>query len=165
MKNLDFLKKYVLPAVTMEENEPHGKNKHHFSAVLPGELSELEHALGKIPVELEDFYTTIGHGKFHIQNATLNNCIFPLKEMELINLKLGEYALDPDLDVYDCFSIGKRLLFFNVMDGIYLFIDKEEKDHKNAIYYFDLKIYDSLTDFIIALDKNPELLTEISKNY
>jgi len=42
-----------------------------------------------------------------------------------------------------------------------LTIEKEDVVGKNAIYYFDKKIANSLKDFLIEFDKNPNLIDEI----
>ena len=165
MNNFQFLTKYIIPSESEAKLSHYNKYIHHFFPIDPAELANAESSLGKLPLELVNFYKSIGYGQFHINNGSQNNSIFSIHDLIEINLKMGEHAMDPDLEIYDCFSIDTRLLFFNVIEGIYLFIDNIEKNDSNAIYYFDLKIFDSLNDFLIAMDINPNLLIEISKNY
>ena len=53
-----------------------------------------------------------------------------------INLRIGDFEYDPDLEIYDEIYNDDKLLFFEVNEGVYLAIDKIEHNEKNAIYYF-----------------------------
>lgn len=78
-----------------------------------------------------------------------------------ITLKEDHYEADPDLEVYDDMYDGDKLLFFEINEGLYLAIDKETKNGKNKIYYFDEVIFDSLESFIKAFLGNQNLLNEL----
>ncbi len=79
-----------------------------------------------------------------------------------VNLKQDIYEYDPDLELYDDIYKGDKALFFEVNEGIYLAMDKDETEGKNAIYYFSHKVADSLEEFLKAFHDSPDLLKSIS---
>lgn len=46
-------------------------------------------------------------------------------------------------------------------EGLYLAIDKNSTNGKNAIYYFEKKIFDSFDDFIEALLVDQDLISNL----
>lgn len=52
------------------------------------------------------------------------------------------------------------LIFFEVNEGVYLALDLNNND-KSPVYYFDFKIADSLTDFLINMVKDTEYYLDL----
>ena len=121
-----------------------------------------EEKLGcKLPDELKDFYQEIGYGFFYKDSGSFNRLLSPLQVAQ-INLREDFYEADPDLDIFDELYNKEKLLFFEVNEGIYLAIDKKEKNKQSAIWLFDKKISDSLENFIIEFTNNPKLIDNLS---
>lgn len=121
-----------------------------------------EEKLGfSLPEELTEFYNKIGYGFFWQKNKdSFDRLLSPLQVAQ-ITLKEAPYEGDPDLEVYDDMYDGDKLLFFEINEGVYLAIDKEAKNGKNKIYYFDTEVFDSLESFINAFLANQNLLNEL----
>ena len=112
----------------------------------------------KLPKELKQFYLEIGYGFFWQKDKrSFDRLLSPL-ELVQINLREDFYEFDPDLEIYD---EDNKLIFLEVNEGLYLTIEKEDIDGKNAIYYFDKKISNSLKGFLIEFDKNASLIDEL----
>lgn len=112
-------------------------------------LIEVEKRI-KIPLELRNFFVNVGYGFFFLQEGSINRLIDPI-DFELINTRKGYYEFAPELEYYE--TNHDKLIFFEVNEGIYLSIKKEDKDGKNAIYYFGNKIAESLKEFLMRFDK------------
>lgn len=133
--------------------------KHNFYTVDTNSVEIAEQKLKfQIPPELKQFYIEIGYG-FFWQNdkRSFDRLLSPL-QLAQINLREDFYEFDPDLDIYD---EQDRLIFFEVNEGLYLTILKDDISGKNGIYFFDKKITSSLEEFVIELDKNHNFIEEI----
>ncbi len=159
MSDFSFLKKYV-----SESFDKGISMKHSFYPVKQSEIEEAEAKLGfLLPKELVSFYNTLGYGFFHNEhNYEFDRILSPLQVAQ-INLKEDFYQHDPSLEYYD-YRLDKKLLFFEVIEGNYLAIDISDDQEKNSIYYSEFKIYDSLSEFVIELDKNPHLIEQIQSS-
>ncbi|HLV91997.1 MAG TPA: SMI1/KNR4 family protein [Aequorivita sp.] len=149
MSEFSFLKKYrfINPASSKEV-----KSKHYFYYVENSHIKDVKEMIN-IPHELLDFWTQIGYGFFHKHEDYSFNRLLGPESFKIINLRQEIYAHDPDLELYDSEEYQNKLIFFEVNEGVYLLIDKEAKDGKNAIYYFDDRIADSLEEFLLRFDK------------
>ncbi len=150
--NLEFLKKYILPSETHSSNEEYKELKHHFFRLGNDEIVLVEDEI-KIPKELKEFFVTIGYGFFFHQNKSSFDRLLDVISFKKVNLRQDYYEFDPDLELYSHNKYQDKLIFFEVNEGVYLLIDKEATDGKNAIYYFDQKIADSLEEFLIKFDR------------
>ncbi len=157
MSNFFFLDKYVLPSEKEVSNPIYSNYKHQLFPIVRGNISEVEKFI-KIPKELMELYTSIGYGFFNVRNKTAFNRLFDAYSFKEINLREDFYEFDPQLDVYEFLYKGDKLLFFEIIEGNYLAIDKNEINGKNEIFHFDKKIADSLEEFLIELDENPNFL-------
>ena len=79
--------------------------------------------------------------------------------MAQINLREDFYEFDPDLEIYD---EEDKLIFFEINEGLYLTILKEDVGGENGIYFFDTKIASSLEEFVIELNKNHNFIEELN---
>lgn len=149
----DLFKQYITNPVQDSKNQ-----KHSLYAVRASSINQAEVAI-KIPNELKRFYQEIGYGFFHNSKGSINRLLSPL-QLKQLNLREDFYEFDPELDSYEESYKGEKLLFFEVNEGVYLAIDKEDAKGKNAIYFFDRKLSDSLEDFLIRFDANLNLLSD-----
>ncbi len=150
------MKKFVKYIVEAKNNKK--ESKHSFYRVSDEQIMLSEKKLNyKLPLELKKFYKTVGYGFFfNSEKNQLNRVLAPLQVAQ-INLREDFYEYDPDLEIYD---EDDKLIFMEINESVYLTISKDEKQGKNAIYYFDEKIADSLEEFFNEFDKNPKLLNK-----
>lgn len=142
----NFLKKYI---IKIEDKS--NTLKHNLYTVKKEDVLFVKNIIN-IPYELSLFYNDIGYGFFY-QNSNSTNRLLSPKQFKQINLREDFYEFDPDLDLYDSPDYQDKFIFFEVNEGIYLLIEKNDINKKNAIYYFDEKIADSLEEFLLRFDK------------
>ncbi|TPN89236.1 SMI1/KNR4 family protein [Aquimarina algicola] len=150
MKKYDFLKKYVLNNSGEQNQEL--RLKHYFYPINQNYIKSIQEKL-HIPIELQEFWETIGYGFFHKHVDLSTNRFMGPETFQMINLREDFYEFDPDLDLYEEIEYQDKLIFFEVNESVYLLISKQDIDGKNAIYYFNEKIADSLEEFLIRFDK------------
>ena len=142
----DFLYKYIV------EKESQIRLRHTFYKVDDNIIQQINATI-KIPLELKEFYQLIGHGfMFDIIDGSIDKFLDPI-EFKRINLHEDYYEFDPTLELFSLPMYEDKLIFFEVNEGVYLLIDKQDIKEKNAIYYFDKKIANSLEEFLIRFDK------------
>lgn len=141
----ETLKKYVVD-IQNQQNDL----KHNFYLVKKTDIVLVDELIG-IPYELKLFYENIGYGFFNKNSYSFDRILSPLQYKQ-VNLREDFYELDPDLELYDAKFYEDKHIFFEVNEGVYLHIDKAMNTCKNAIYYFEEKIADSLEEFIIKFD-------------
>ena len=139
--------------------DDNSKTKHSIYVTSGEDIEKVEKTI-LIPYELKLFYSELGYGFFHRDIGASYRILGPYN-FEQINVKKDFYEFDPALEIYDTLYHGNKLLFFEIVEGTYLAIDKEDSNGKNAIYYFDQKIADSLEEFLLKFDLNPNLINEI----
>ena len=161
MSNYDFLKPYIIPSEKESDDIKYIDFKHQFYPLEKLEVGRIKDLMGLIPYELFEFYNTIGYGFFYKDNKTYFNRLLDVFSFKDINFKEDIYEFDPDLIIYDNLYKGEKYLFFEISEGNYLAIDENDTNGKNAVYYFTKKISDSLVDFLIAFDENPDLITNL----
>ena len=159
MENVNFLKEFVLPN-EKESNNPIYENYKHILFPLSENKIEKINAIFSIPFELKSFYEEIGYGFFYHSGNSFNRLLDPFS-FKQINLREDFYEFDPDLELYEKYYKENKLIFFEVVEGVYLLIDKEDKDAKNSIYYFSKKIADSLVEFLIRFNEDERYFTTL----
>lgn len=123
MKNIDDLKKFRVNSVTDNNNYDN-----IFYKVDTAEIIDSESKLGfKLPSQLREFYIKIGYGFFHKSQDSINRLLSPL-QIAQINLREDFYEFDPDLEIYDEIYSDGKILFFDVNEGLYLAIDKNNSN-------------------------------------
>ena len=137
MNNID---KYVL-------NE-----KNDLLKVPEGNLEKAERDMKvRIPAELRTFYERYGYGNINDMNFSCFNRLLAPSQCADIRLRRDYYKYDPELEIYKSDElIYNRMIFFEVNEGSYLTISLDEGE-KSAIYYGDVKIADSLEEFLIKM--------------
>lgn len=157
--DLKFLTPYIIPNESQSSNEEYQEYKHHFFPLDNDEITLIEKEI-LVPTELREFYLTVGYGFFFPQDDSSFDRLLDVISYKKINLRQNYYEFDPDLDLYSHSKYDDRLIFFEVNEGVYLLIAKEAIEGKNAIYYFDEKIADSLEEFLIRFDQEGHYFEE-----
>ena len=116
------------------------------------EIEEEENEMNiKFPAELREFYEKYGYGKINDMNFSCFNRLLAPLQCASIRLRRDYYEYDPELESYKSDElIYNRMIFFQVNEGSYLTISLDEGE-KSAIYYGDVKIADSLEEFLIKM--------------
>lgn len=125
--------------------------KHSLYKVSPERIQEAEKKI-LIPYELKLFFREVGYGFFHNKKTSFDRLLAPLQLVQ-INFREDFYEFDPDLELYEDDPYKDKLIFFELTEGVYLLINKQDINGRNAIYYFDKKIADSLEEFLIKFDR------------
>lgn len=146
--NFEFLKKYVV------DKNSKIRLRHTFYNVDKEIIQRVDNII-TIPSELKNFYQKIGYGvMLDIVDGSIDRFLDPI-EFKKINLHEDYYQFDPTLEHFSLPMYKDKLIFFEVNEGVYLLINKQDMNGKNAIYYFDEKIADSLEEFLQKFDKEP----------
>ena len=149
---IDFLKKYIIPNEKESENKEYEHLKHHFFPLSNNEINLVNREI-EIPLELKIFYTDIGYGFFFQKDKNYFDRLLDVISFKKINLRQDYYQFDPDLELYDSPNYNDKLIFFELSEGTYLLIERVEDNKKNAIYFFNKKIADSLEEFLVRFYK------------
>ncbi|RZL16096.1 MAG: SMI1/KNR4 family protein [Hymenobacter sp.] len=154
MADYSFLSQYI---VNDDNQSPTGTPLHKFYPVKKADLLKAEERLDfLLPDELTDFYNQIGYGSFYLGNDQFAFYRFlSPSQLSDIYLRTDYYEEDPDLDLYDD---PDKLIFFEVMEGVYLTVDRISKNNVTSVYYIKDKISNSLEEFIISFSENPMIL-------
>ncbi len=130
-------------------------SKHSFFKVEDHELVFIENEI-PIPKELKAFYLSIGYGYMFdsVDSFAINRIYKPIDFLN-INLRRGYFEYDPTLEYYNLPQFKDLLIFFEIVEGNYLLIDKIDTGGKNAIFHINRKIANSLEEFLVMYDRNP----------
>lgn len=140
------------------------KNKNHeFFSIQEEEIEIVEKKPGiAIPKELRDFYLQVGYGFIKGNSSNSINRLLDPDTIADINLRQGIYENDPDLN--DIYEDEDKLIFYEVNEGVYLTLERNKLDN-NPVYFFDVKVADSLLEFLKKIDENDQYFTEINLVY
>lgn len=103
----------------------------------------------RFPKELREFYEKYGYGHINYERRVCTNKLLSPTECADIRIRREFYKYDIDLGTYGPYE-RNRLIFFQVDKGEYLLISLDNKDI-NSIYSGDIKIADSLEEFLVNL--------------
>lgn len=117
-----------------------------FYPVCEADIEEVEGTLGlKFPFELRKFLLEVGYGFIQGSEYNINRIMGP-SSIRDARLKVNDFEFYPDIELYEDLEEGK-LLFFEANESALLLIEISEEQN-NAIYYDDIKIADSLEEFL-----------------
>ncbi len=159
MSDFLFLKEYILPSTDENIRSQYNDFKHLLFKSSEDIIQKCDTEL-TIPLELKKFYTEIGYGFFFHKKIYSNDTFLNPNSFKIINNREGYYDEDPELEIYNGLEYQNKLIFFEINEGLYLLIDKEAREEKNDIYYFNEKIADSLEEFLIRFDKEGHYFEE-----
>ncbi|MFQ6583357.1 SMI1/KNR4 family protein [Priestia megaterium] len=122
------------------------QRKNQFYSVCESDIKEVEGTLGlKFPFELRKFLLEVGYGFIQGSEYNINRIMGP-SSIRDARLKVNDFEFYPDIELYEDLEAGK-LIFFEVNESALLLIEIGEEPH-NPIYYDDIKIADSLEEFL-----------------
>ena len=129
-------------------------NGSKFYPVKVEEIDELEKKLNLIvPKELKDLLLGIGYGFIKGSENNVNR-IMDTDSIRDFRLRKGDFEFYPDIEIYDEYEDGK-LIFFEGSDSALISIELTD-DNKSNIFYYDVKIADSLKDYFLHLCERAE---------
>lgn len=133
--------------------------ENQFYPVSQKEIEEVEESLGvKIPFELKSFLTEIGYGFLKRSEYNINRIMGPASIRDA-RLKVGDFEFYPDIESYEDLEENK-LIFFEANESALLLIEMSEEKN-NAIYYDDIKIADSLAEFLERIMENDRYYVDL----
>lgn len=134
-------------------------NRHKLMNLTVNDIESAESRLGfSFPKELRFFYEDVGYGFIKGNTHMAFNRFIDPDSVADIYLREDIYESDPDLDSFD----ENDLVFFEINEGLYLTVNRQDSDFdENPVYYFEDKLFDSISEFLSHLDKNPDYLQTI----
>ncbi|MBJ8070784.1 SMI1/KNR4 family protein [Bacillus cereus] len=144
----NFLKEYVVA-----DRSVRSKQKPIFYPIYQDEIDEAESLLQmELPKELKRFYQEIGCGFLKSDKRTFFNRFMDPISVADFRLRQDIYEYNPNLDD------DESLVFFEVTELNFLTIKFKEENELGQcpIYSEDEKIADSLEEFLIKMDENPD---------
>ncbi|PRT22659.1 SMI1/KNR4 family protein [Bacillus thuringiensis] len=143
----NFLKEYVVA-----DRSVRSKQKPIFYPIYQDEIDEAESLLQmELPKELKRFYQEISFGFFKSDTRTFFNRFMDPISVADFRLRQDIYEYNPNLD-------DDSLVFFEVTELNFLTIKFKEENELGQCptYSEDEKIADSLEEFLIKMDENPD---------
>ncbi|MDE8673614.1 SMI1/KNR4 family protein [Priestia aryabhattai] len=120
-----------------------------FYPVCESDIKEVEGTLGlKFPFELRKFLLEVGYGFIQGSEYNINRIMGP-SSIRDARLKVNDFEFYPDIELYEDLEAGK-LIFFEANESALLLIEMSEEQN-NGIYYDDIKIADSLEEFLVKV--------------
>lgn len=126
-----------------------------FFSVTKEDIGELQRNLKcDIPVELYEFWEKVGYGFITGSEYNINRIMDPLSVLDF-RLRKGDFQFLPDIEIYDEYEEGK-LIFYEASESAYISIGISSSVTENKIFYYDVKIADSLYEFLQKIHDNDE---------
>lgn len=128
------------------------KKNNTFYPVSSEEIIEVENTLDiLLPNSLKDLYSEIGYGFIKGSENNVNRILDPYSIRDF-RMKENDFEFYPDIEIYSEFEIDK-VIFFESNESALISIGFTEIN-KNAIFYYDIQIASSLTEFLQKLQDN-----------
>ncbi|HFK1764844.1 1,3-beta-glucan synthase regulator [Bacillus wiedmannii] len=146
----NFLKEYVVV-----DRSVRSKQKPIFYPLRKEEIAEAEDLLKmKFLKELKRFHEEIGYGFLKTNKTLINRFMDPFSVVDF-RLRQDIYEYNPNLDDVDD---EESLVFFEVSEISFLTIKFKQENELGQcpIYYGSTKIADSLEEFLIKMEGNPD---------
>lgn len=130
-----------------------------FYPVSREEIEEIERDLNLIlPIELRNFYLEVGYGFINGSEFNINRIMDPYSIRDF-RQRVNDFEFYPDIEIYDEFE-DQKLIFFEANESALLSIDLGN-NNENPIYYYDIKIADSLKDFFKKIEEDDTYYYEL----
>ncbi|TKG97915.1 SMI1/KNR4 family protein [Peribacillus simplex] len=107
----------------------------------------------KFPPEVKEFYLEVGYGFFKGNNKNSISRLMDPVTIADITLREGIFDYDPDLE--GIYEEADKLVFYEVNEGVYLTLDLNDIQ-RTSVHFFEIKIAESLDDFIKKIDEGNE---------
>lgn len=69
-------------------------------------------------------------------------------------MRINDFEFYPDIEIYDEFE-NDKLIFFEGSESALMSIDLND-NNENPIYYYDIQIATSLTEFLRKIEENDQ---------
>ncbi len=136
-----------------------GDNQNKFFLVKIEEINEVEKVLNlNIPKELKGLLLEIGYGFINGSECNVNR-IMDTESIRDFRLRKGDFEFYPDIEIYDEYEEGK-LIFFEGSESALISIEVTD-DNLSNIFYYDVKIADSLEEFLIKIQEDDTYYLEM----
>lgn len=134
-------------------------NGSKFYPVNEEEINELEKNLKlTVPRELKDLLLEVGYGFINGSENNVNR-IMDTDSIRDFRLRKGDFEFYPDIEIYDEYEDGK-LIFFEGSESALISIELIE-DNSSNIFYYDVKIADSLEEFLLKIQEDDNYYLEM----
>ncbi|HFJ9286800.1 MULTISPECIES: SMI1/KNR4 family protein [Bacillus cereus group] len=146
----NFLKKHIVADESIKSNQTP-----IFYPLSKEEIAEAEDLLKmQFPKELKRFYEEIGYGFLKTNKTLINRFMDPFSVADF-RLRQDIYEYNPNFDDVDD---EESLVFFEVSEISFLTIKFKQENEigQCPIYYGSTKIEDSLEEFLIKMEENPD---------
>ena len=130
-----------------------------FFQVKEEEISKLEDELKvHVPKELKELLLEVGYGFINGSENNVNR-IMDIASIRDFRLRKGDFEFYPDIEIYDDYEDGK-LIFFEGSESALLSIELTERS-TSSIFYYDVKIADSLVEFLLKIQEDDKFYLEL----
>lgn len=123
-----------------------------FYPVSEKEIEEVEATLEiKFPSDLREFFIEVGYGFLKGSEYNINRIMGPASVRDA-RLKVNDFEFYPDIEIYEELE-EEKLIFFEANESTLLLIELSGEKN-NSIYYDEIKIADSLEEFLSKVMAN-----------
>ncbi|MFJ7919479.1 SMI1/KNR4 family protein [Lysinibacillus fusiformis] len=130
-----------------------------FYPVTESEIEEVEKILNlKIPNELVNLYLQVGYGFIKGSEFNINRVMDPYSVRDF-RLRMNDFEFYPDIEIYEEFEKNK-LIFFEGSESALMSIELND-NNENPIYYYDIQIATSLTEFLMRIEENDKYYIDL----
>lgn len=130
-----------------------------FFQVSEEEISQLEDELKvRVPEDLKELLLEVGYGFINSSENNVNR-IMDTTSIRDFRLRKGDFEFYPDIEIYDEYEDGK-LIFFEGSESALLSIELTEGSN-SSIFYYDVKIADSLVEFLFKIQEDDNFYLEL----
>lgn len=134
-------------------------DRNKFYPVNIEEIDDLEKTLNlKVPKGLKDFLLNMGYGFINGSEGNVNR-IMDTASIRDFRLRKGDFEFYPDIAIYDEYEEGK-LIFFEGSESSLISIELTDNNINN-IFYYDIKIANSLDEFLIKIQEDDRYYLEM----
>ncbi|MCY8198934.1 type II toxin-antitoxin system antitoxin YxxD [Bacillus subtilis] len=143
----------------MSYNFIKANKENDFYPVNQSEIEEVEKNLNlKLPNELVNFYLEVGYGFIKGSEFNTNRILDPYSVRDF-RLRINDFEFYPDIEIYDEFE-NDKLIFFEGSESALMSIELND-NNENPIYYYDIQIATSLTEFLRKIEKNDQYYLDL----
>lgn len=133
--------------------------KNKFYNVGEDEIDKFEKELKIcVPPDLKAFLLEVGYGFIAGSDCNVNR-IMDLESIRDFRLRQGDFEFYPDIEIYNEYEDGK-LVFFEGNESALISMELTEQEN-SRIYYYDVKIADSLIEFLDKIEENDNYYLEM----
>lgn len=134
-------------------------NENKFYKLIKEDIEHVERELElQFPMELKNFFEEIGYGFVKGSEFNINRIMDP-ESIRDFRLGINDFEFIPSIEIYREFE-NNKLVFFEANETAFMSIELGNQK-KNAVYYYDFKIADSLNEFLNNIMDNDKYYLEL----